>query len=65
MKAAIWAARPLLPPDWIAVARLAVLAPLGAVVYFACAFVLNRRLVAELFHFVLAALHRRKPPPAA
>ena len=61
MWAAIWALRPLLPADWIAAARLAVLAPAGALVYLTCAFVLNRALVMELLHFARSALHRRKP----
>lgn len=60
MFAAVWAGREQLPPDWGPAARLAALAPLGACVYGACAFVLDRRRFVDLFGFIRSALQRRQ-----
>jgi len=63
MYGAVWAARGALPLEWVPAARLALLAPLAALAYFGCAFVLNRRLLVELLGFVQSALRRRGASP--
>ncbi|MEP7295449.1 MAG: oligosaccharide flippase family protein [Burkholderiales bacterium] len=62
--AVVWAVRANLVADWGPLARAAVLAPLGAAVYLTCVFVLDRRLLAELFSFARAALKLERARPA-
>jgi len=65
MLLAVWTARGVLPATWPAMARLAVLAPLGTAVYAGCLFLFDRQLLWDLGAFGRAALaRRRKPPPA-
>lgn len=59
MYGAVWAARDALPAGWVPAARLALLAPLGALVYFGCVFLLERRLLVDLLGFVRSALQRK------
>lgn len=60
MYAAVWAGRGGLPADWHAAARLAVLAPLGALVYFSLVFLFDRQLLVDLRGFVQSALRRKR-----
>ncbi|HKX43780.1 MAG TPA: oligosaccharide flippase family protein [Burkholderiaceae bacterium] len=60
MFAAVWASRMTPLAQWNSLARLAVLAPLGAIVYFGCVALLDRRLIVDLIGFARAALQRRR-----
>jgi hypothetical protein len=64
MLAAVWAAR-LTMPAWPPVARVAVLAPLGTVVYLTGLFLFDRRQLAELLDFAKSAVARRRAPSTA
>ncbi|MEP6876614.1 MAG: oligosaccharide flippase family protein [Burkholderiales bacterium] len=55
MYAVVWLARAHLVEGWGPLTRAGVLAPLGAATYFISVFVLDRRLLAELFGFVRSA----------
>jgi O-antigen/teichoic acid export membrane protein len=60
----VWVCRPLLPPTWGPAARIGMLAPLGLCAYAACAFALNRRLLAELIDFARSAIRRPLRTPS-
>jgi len=60
MFATVWAMRSTPLAHWVPIARLAVLAPLGALVYFGCVALLDRGLIVDLVSFARAAVQRRK-----
>jgi O-antigen/teichoic acid export membrane protein len=55
----VWICRELLGDSLGTVARLALLAPAGALAYFACVALLERRLLVELLEFVRSAFRHR------
>lgn len=65
----VWMTRSTLPAGWGPVLRLAVLGPVGAVVYLGCTLALNRGLLLDLMRFGHSAVSKQKagasPPTEA
>jgi PST family polysaccharide transporter len=65
MAAVVFVFRQALPPALSPVSRLALLVPLGAVVFLGCSWLTNRSALAKAMDFATAALRRARTAPVA